>query len=287
MKYKSLLLPLALVVSTSVMADETHRDPNKARTNLLNKAYSASEAPTLRVATFNIAASRVSSLTEIAKAIKATNADIIALQEVDVLTARSGKINQPKQLAELTGLNIEFARAIDYDGGQYGLAIAAKHPIISTDITELPSGDREQRIAYRAHIDVPGFNAPVTIFNAHLDTDEDPAMRLGQVRKLNGLAIDTRGIKILLGDMNDVPNSVTYRELARYWNVVTDDKIDFRTWPAANPEIQVDYVMTSKAQKWQIKEIIVPQINTPYANINWPAVTDHLPVIVEMKMLEQ
>lgn len=286
MKYKSLLLPLSIVISATAMAGG-HREPYQAQTDLIDKTFTEQQAPTIRVATFNMAAARVSSLTEIAKAIKALNADVVAIQEVDVLTDRSGNVDQPKKLAELTGLNIEFGRAIDFDGGQYGLAIASKYPILKTEVTQLPSGNREQRIVFEAHIDVPGFNAPITVFNAHLDTKEDPTMRVGQVRELNDTAIDTRGIKILLGDMNDVPESVTYRELSRYWNNITDQNVDFRSWPAGNPEIQVDYVMTSKAQVWKIKEITVPQNNTQYADTNWPAVTDHLPIVVEMKMLEQ
>lgn len=286
MKYKSLLLPLSFAISATAFAGG-HREPYQAQSELINKSFSEQQAPEIRIATFNMAAARVSSLTEIAKAIKALDADIIAIQEVDVLTARSGNVNQPKKLAELTGLNIEFGRAIDFDGGQYGLAIASKYPFLNTEIIELPSGNREQRIAFEANIDVPGFEAPITVYNTHLDTKEDPSMRVDQVRSLNDTAIDTRGIKILMGDMNDVPQSITYQELSRYWNNLEDGSVDFRSWPASNPEIQVDYVMTGKAQKWKIKEVAVPQNNTKYADFNWPAVTDHLPIIVEMKMIEQ
>ncbi|MGF1735193.1 endonuclease/exonuclease/phosphatase family protein [Photobacterium satsumensis] len=286
MKYKSLLLPLSFAISATALAGG-HREPYQAQSELINKSFSEQQAPEIRIATFNMAAARVSSLTEIAKAIKALDADIIAVQEVDVLTARSGNVNQPKKLAELTGLNIEFGRAIDFDGGQYGLAIASKYPFLNTEIIELPSGNREQRIAFEANIDVPGFEAPITVYNTHLDTKEDPSMRVDQVRSLNDTAIDTRGIKILMGDMNDVPQSITYQELSRYWNNLEDGSVDFRSWPASNPEIQVDYVMTGKAQKWKIKEVAVPQNNTKYADFNWPAVTDHLPIIVEMKMIEQ
>ena len=45
--------------------------------------------------------------------------------------------------------------------------------------------------------------------------------------------------------------------------------------------------MTSKAQKWKLNEIVVPQNTNKKYNINWPAVTDHLPIIVDMKMMEQ
>ena len=34
-------------------------------------------------------------------------------------------------------------------------------------------------------------------------------MRLDQVRELNDRTIEVRGIKLLFGDMNDVPGSVT------------------------------------------------------------------------------
>lgn len=285
MKFGSTLLSLTLLLSANVFAGG-HREPYQAQSDLVDKVYSTQTAPSLRIATFNIAAGRVSSLSEIANAIKSIDADIIAFQEVDVLTGRSGNVNQPQELAKLTGLNIEFGRAIDFDGGMYGLAIASKFPILQTQITELPSGTREQRIAFEANIDVPGFDAPITVFNTHLDTKEDPKMRIEQVRALNDISIDTRGIKILLGDMNDVPESNTYRELSRYWNNVTDENIDFRSWPSINPEIQVDYIMTSKAQKWEVKEIFIPH-NNINIGINWPAVTDHLPIIIDMKMTEQ
>lgn len=286
MKYKATVLLLSLLASAPILAG--NRTPFEAQTNLLDKNIALENAPTIRVATFNMAASRVSKLTDIAKAIKAMDADVVALQEVDVLTGRSGKVDQAKELSKLTGYNVEFGRAIDFDGGQYGLAIMSKHEIVKTDITELPSGEREQRIAFEAHVRVPGFDVPVTIFNSHLDTKENPEIRLGQVWKLNDTSIDTRGIKILLGDMNDVPKTSTLNELSRYWNNLTENvAIDSRSWPAGNPEIQVDYIFTSKAQKWQVDELVVPQKNSKYAGVDWPSVTDHLPVIATLRMLEQ
>lgn len=102
-----------------------------------------------------------------------------------------------------------FGRAIDFDGGEYGLAFLSVHPLHDAVIHPLPSGQREQRIAFSAKVDVPEFPAPITLFNTHLDTKEDPTMRLDQVRELNDRTIEVRGIKLLFGDMNDVPGSVT------------------------------------------------------------------------------
>ena len=83
------------------------------------------------------------------------------------------------------------------------------YPLHDAVIYPLPSGQREQRIAFSAKVDVPEFPAPITLFNTHLDTKEDPTMRLDQVRELNDRTIEVRGIKLLFGDMNDVPGSVT------------------------------------------------------------------------------
>jgi len=286
MKCARIFLPIIAIIP-SILYAGGHREPYQAQSDLVNMVFSEQQAPELRVATFNMAAARVSSITEIAKAIKAIDADIIGIQEVDVLTNRSGNIDQPDELRRLTGLNVVFGKAIDFDGGSYGLAIASKYPILKNEVTLLPSGNREQRIAFEAHIEVPGFNAPITVFNVHLDTKEDPEMRVEQVRELNDISIDTRGIKILLGDLNDVPKTETYREVTRYWDNIKDKNVDFRSWPAVNPEIQVDYIMTSKAQKWEFEKITIPNDESYYPGVNWPKVTDHLPVIVDMKMIEQ
>ena len=47
----------------------------------------------------------------IARAIKAQNPDLVALQEVDVNTVRSGKINQAALLAEKLQMNFLFCKS--------------------------------------------------------------------------------------------------------------------------------------------------------------------------------
>lgn len=263
------------------------REVASALGGITNKTFSLKEAPVLKVASFNIAAGKVSDMTAIAKAIKAMNVDIVALQEVDKLTARSGKVDQLAELMKLTGMHGVFGRAIDYDGGEYGLAYLSKYPIKDQVIYPLPSGQREQRIAFVAKVEVPNFAAPVTVVNAHLDTKEDPAMRLDQVRELNDRTIEIRGIKLLFGDMNDVPQSVTWQELNRYWNDIQPGDKDGRSWPAENAEIKVDYIFTGNAQRWHLDNLTIPNATGEWAGINWPSVSDHLPIVAELRMTEQ
>ena len=171
------LLSLGISHSAWSSADTGHANSNansrevaSALGGLKNKTYELEQAPKIRVASFNIAAGKVSDMTAIAKAIRAMNVDVVALQEVDKLTARSGRVDQAAELAKLTGMQAVFGRAIDFDGGEYGLAFLSKYPLHDAVIYPLPSGQREQRIAFSAKVDVPEFPTPITLFNTHLDT---------------------------------------------------------------------------------------------------------------------
>ena len=260
------------------------REPEHARTKVINKVFDKKFAPALKVATFNIAAGRVSDVSSVAKALVALDADIVALQEVDLNTGRSGGINQPAKLTELSGFNVVFGKAIDFEGGDYGLAIASRYPIKGVEVRALESGDREGRIVMMAEVVVPSFEYPITVFNTHLDPSDNPELRLKQARQLNKWTMNYRGIKLLLGDINDVPVSGTYQELQRFWIDTWRDMPDRRTWPAANPEISVDYVFTSPAQRWEVKPV---ELSVLEAGLSWPDITDHLPVVVDMILLEQ
>lgn len=251
----------------------------------------------MKIMTYNIAAGANNFKVDLkvtAETIKKVNPDIIAIQEVDRNTNRSGKIDQAQILADLTGYNMVFGKTIDHDGGDYGIAILSKHPILSQQSLILPSfpnGDTtspgyEQRIALVTQIEVPGFEVPITFINTHLDWHEDPAVRLQQIRTINEITLDMRGIKILAGDFNDTVNSVIGKEMERYWVSVFDDKIDHRTWPAVNPEVAIDQIYLNKAQVWEAKTY-VPNKENEKDGIQWNKVSDHIPVIVDLKLLEQ
>src|SRR5690606_13604979 len=55
--------------------------------------------------------------------------DLVALQEVDKGTTRSGGIDQTAALSTRTGLTGYFAKARDFQGGDYGVAILSRLPV--------------------------------------------------------------------------------------------------------------------------------------------------------------
>src|SRR5437867_7202041 len=63
----------------------------------------------IRIASYNIKAALASSLDEIGAAIAEMNPDVIALQEVDRLVARSGRADEARVLAERLGYAYAFA----------------------------------------------------------------------------------------------------------------------------------------------------------------------------------
>lgn len=82
-----------------------------------------------RVATFNIRHGRglddVIDLDRTAATIAEARPDLLALQEVDVNMARSGRADQVAVLAELTGLRVAFCPTLFRGTGRFGLAIGA------------------------------------------------------------------------------------------------------------------------------------------------------------------
>jgi endonuclease/exonuclease/phosphatase family metal-dependent hydrolase len=262
-----------------------------------NKIYPSAKAPELTVATYNIAAVRVGTIDAVARAIKALNADIIALSEVDKNTRRSGGVNQLEQLKKLTGMYGVFGKTIDFEGGEYGIAVLSRYPITRHEALPLPSPKVEQRIMLATEVQKPGFSSPIVFIASHLDWQEDPAIRMQQMYAINDFAagnitssfpnIET-SIKILAGDFNDVSGSPVMQGFQRYWQSQMPSEFDARTWPAINPAAAIDHILTFKGQRWETTEILLPTgKQQQLKGINWPAVSDHLPLVMRLKLLEQ
>jgi endonuclease/exonuclease/phosphatase family metal-dependent hydrolase len=74
-----------------------------------------------------------------ATVIKNADPDVVLLQEVDVKTDRSGKVDQIAALSEYTGMKYyAFAKAISYQNGDFGVAVLSKYPIEYSKTHVLP-----------------------------------------------------------------------------------------------------------------------------------------------------
>lgn len=102
----------------------------------------------------------------IGETLKSLNADIIALQEIDVNAKRSNRINQPEVLAEILGYDYHFTPFTETGSGEYGLLTLSRLPMEKKrdlNIAELKCNNAAQLITFaqrQARFDLVNLHAP-------------------------------------------------------------------------------------------------------------------------------
>jgi len=248
-----------------------------------NRAAKPGEPLRLHVMTYNIHHGEGTDgkfdLERIARVIRAQEPDLVALQEVDVKTRRSGGVDQAAELGRLTGMRVSFGRAIDYEGGQYGQAILSRVPLEDFKLHVLP-GDpqREQRAAVASHVRPWGGKRPrVRFVGTHLH-HLDETDRLAQAAEINKLFTGDETPTILLGDMNARPDSRTMGTLLAQWQDASAnggaDRTPGNTFPAGAPDRRIDYILLRPGGAWRVVEARV---------VEEPVASDHRPVAATLE----
>ena len=170
------------------------------------------EPISLKIGSYNIANGRNvdHDLSILGKDIKDQGLDIVGLQEVDQYVNRSGSQNTMKKLSSSSGLEYyAFFKAINHDGGEYGIGILSRYPIVSSKTTKLYSGSEEQRVLGHAVIDVDG--TEINFFVTHMSYESE-SLWDKQFEEIS-VILKECGDYILTGDFN-VTNFVPfYNEL--------------------------------------------------------------------------
>lgn len=209
-------------------------------------------------------------LPRLAEVIRRARPDIVALQEVDDRTNRTGQVDQTAVLAKLTGLNGRFGKQLDYEGGGYGQAILSRFPLSEVRVSWLPGmPERERRIVASVTVQTDGLN--LTFASTHLH-HFDAAIREEQAKALNALFADESQPVILAGDLNATPDSRPIAILKQHWSSATEDAAGSFTYPAAKPERQLDYVLFRPDDRFRVRSVQV---------IEEPLASDHRPLLVE------
>ncbi|EKT57599.1 endonuclease/exonuclease/phosphatase family protein [Providencia sneebia] len=287
----------ALAISCTAFANTTGSEILAVQSGGTPDKVYLENKPTIKVATYNIGknelSSDVSDFKKLNQAIAKIDADVIVLTEVDNKTARSNKVDQLATLAKDNKMHYAFGKALDFDGGEYGVGILSKYPIEKSKVINLPSGDAEQRVVLVSQINKPDFDSPIIIMGTHLDWQKDPTIRIGQVRHIldastgdtdTGFDNIAASIKILAGDFNSTSEEQPIKELRYFWNPVEKSDVNHRSWPAVNPAIDIDHIFTFKGQVWDVKNLVIPKDNKDF---QWSQVSDHLPIIAELELQEQ
>ncbi len=228
--------------------------------------------PTLRVVSFNIRHGegldgRVD-LERVARVLERLEPDVVLLQEVDRMTRRSGGIDQARDLAERTGLHHAFGAFREYDGGLYGVAMLSRHPLLETEVHQLPPGPAPIG-ALSALVAIGDPPREVVLCCVHLYRTAE--QKEAQARGLVELFAAEQRPVILGGDLNSTRGSAVLEILSEHWRVPSGRLAP--TYPADSPRSEIDFVLYRPAERLEVVESRV---------VAETAASDHRPVLLEL-----
>lgn len=187
--------------------------------------------------------------------------DVVALQELDSMTGRSGHHDQLDELASRTGYHPIYGAAIDFDGGRYGVGILSHETPVSTKRIPLPG--EEPRVLLVVELE------DYVIACTHLDLEE--AQRMASVPLIVEEAQRWQKPFLLAGDWNDEPGSELLELMTQYFTVLSSDEA---TYPADNPTECIDYVAVFNGRAEALETHVIDE----------PEASDHRPLVVWIRL---
>lgn len=154
-------------------------------------------------------------LERIAAVIRESEADIVALQEVDRYWWRSGMEDQIRRLGEKLEMSWVYAPAIAAGWMQYGNAVLSRFPLVEGEMVLLP-GWREPRNMMRVLVEIDG--VPVELINTHLGVHAGE--REMQLPNLLDRLTEVATVAILLGDFNMREDDPLFEGVLEHWRRV-------------------------------------------------------------------
>ncbi len=237
----------------------------------------------------------------IVEIIEESGADIVLFQEVDNGARRTDELDQARWLGEALGFHYHYAPAIEFQGGEYGVAMASRWPIVEAETVKLFNPDyatthpewgldagryHEQRVVQVAKIDMDGM--PVTLMNTHLGlTQHQRQIQIAQMAAIVEEALLLPdGAVILGGDINAEPDAIEIKplrdRLRDAYLMIPDERgvprnIPFRdrmTFRSDDPRTCIDYIFVS--DRFEVLETEVLDVTA----------SDHRPVVTRLRIVD-
>jgi len=208
------------------------------------------------------------SMERIAEVLASLDADIIALQEVDMNRPRSGGKKQAAELARRLGMGYVFGAAKRYPLGAYGNAVLSRFSIAGYETISLPD-PREERCCLQ--VQIKAANHTLGFFALHLGLNQELRLQHLQQQILPSV-LRFPGPAILAGDFNAVSTQPEIQLVTQHLT----DCFDFNsgeltsTFSSQHPVARIDYIFVNS----------LVQIRQHY--ITSTDASDHFPVTAEL-----
>ena len=240
---------------------------------MLAMATSAHSQDYLKLMSYNIRNAKgmdnVRNVQRIANVINNETPDVVAIQELDSMTTRSNQTYVLAEVAERTQMIANYAPAISFQGGKYGIGILSKEKPLSIQTFPLP-GREEKRMLMVAEFKDYFFAC------THLSlTEED---RLASLEIIKNSVRTSHKPFFLAGDLNDHPKSAFIKALQQDFQILTN--IKKATFPAPEPTETIDYIAAWKQQTDDFAALSTQVVEEPLAS-------DHRPITVTLRMAKK
>lgn len=230
---------------------------------------SCTESEPLKIMSYNIRNAKgmdnVKDYKRVADVILKSSPDLVAVQELDSMTNRSGKTYILGDIADEVQMYDTYLPAISFDGGKYGIGILSKVEPLCVKRYALPGREEERALLVAEFQDF--------IFACtHLSlTKED---RMASLEIIFSASKEHSKPFYLAGDFNDTPGSEFIGKLQENFTVLNFSN-EF-TFPADTPNRTLDYIVVYTPTAEGV-EIVGEEV------LNEPVASDHRPVVVEVK----
>lgn len=220
----------------------------------------------------------------IADVISNAEADVIALQEMDVNRQRSGEQDQTALIAGQLGMYHCFFAVWSSEAEQYGLSIVSRFPMSVVRQEVLTDFDhrnkREARGAIWVSIETDA--GPVHLVNTHLGlTQKERSKQVDELLSERWLSnLPTKEPIIIAGDLNAGPKSEAMKRLTKLLHcaqTLAEDHRPQKTFASVLPLRRIDHILVSS--HFRVDGVTVPKTHTAVV------ASDHLPVCADLVLL--
>lgn len=240
--------------------------------NIYSQEKGAREDNSLRIMSYNIRNGRgldnVSNIQRTADVINKVRPNVVAVQEVDSVTGRSGQTDILRVLADKTLMFPVYAPAINYDGGKYGIGMLSKEKPLSYRYLALPGREEERALL------IVEFEKYIYCCTHLSLTGEDRLASLDIIRK--EVAKANKPL-FIAGDFNAHPDSEVIQEVQKDFVILTNTKQP--TFPADEPTETIDYIAAYAKDTTAFTRL------SAYV-VNEPAASDHRPIVAEIAFMQ-
>jgi endonuclease/exonuclease/phosphatase family metal-dependent hydrolase len=209
--------------------------------------------------------------------------DVVCLQEIDVLRARTGGVDQAHEIARLLEMTYHFNPAFRVEEESYGDAILTDRPERLVHAGALPTlrgvKGLEPRGALWVAVDFDGVQ--VNIINTHLGlVPREQRLQAAALVGRDWLGhADCADPVILVGDFNATSLTRPYQRLAsRLFDAQKAPAVakTLPTFPSAFPVLRIDHCFISPG-------VTIERVQAPYSPLARMA-SDHLPLVVDFEL---